>query len=68
MTIKVWSTVENNRRRFGMGRPPRGVTIVGEFEKLYDPNTGTTSDRFSYQPTNYAPQPNSKWLYERVPE
>ena len=67
MTIKVWSAVENSKRRFGVGRAPRSAAIVGEWVKLYDPNTGTASENWSYQPKNHQPQPAGKWLHERMP-
>ena len=67
MIIKVWSTVENSRRRFGVGRAPRNAAIVGEWVHLYDPITGETSERRSYQPKNHQPQPDGKWLHERMP-
>ena len=67
-TVVVWSTVEDNKRRFWAGRKPgKSASRVGEFTKLYDPNTGTTSERWSYQPANHAQQPTQEWLYDRMP-
>ena len=65
--VYVWSVVENSRRRFGVGRCPRNAEIVGEWHKPYDPNTGTTSEQWSYWPYHHHEQPAGKWLHERMP-
>ena len=63
----MWSITENSKTRFGVGRSPKGASICGTFQKLYDPNTGTASEQWSYQPAPHASQPSQKWLYERTP-
>jgi len=65
--VTVWSIVENNKTRYGVGRRPKGAAIIGKFVKLYNPNTGCISEHYSYQPRNHAQQPNGRWLYERMP-
>ena len=65
--IGVWSSVQDNKRKFYVGRHPQNAALVGKFEKLYDPNTGTTSDHYSYWPIHHQPQPDGKWLYFRTP-
>ena len=65
--VTVWSMTENSKTRFGVGRKPKGAGVVGRFEKLYDPNTGATSESYSYQPVPHTSQPSQEWLYWRMP-
>ena len=67
--VSVWRTIEEGKLRFWIGRKPgKSWGIAGEFVKLYNPDTGTTSENWSYQKSNqYAPQPTQKWLYDRMP-
>ena len=68
MTVNVWSVTERNRTKFYIGRKPGKVAChVGRFEKLYDPDTGATSEFYSYIPTRYAQQPSQEWLYRMMP-
>jgi len=65
--VGVWSTVINNKRKFYIGRHPKGAALVGKFQRLYDPNTGTASERVTYIPEHFQQQPDPQWLYYNTP-
>jgi len=65
MTIQVWVTPSENRKRndsysyrFSYGkRPTKRSSVVGEFDRGFNPETGEDTD-FYYRSTGQWPQPS----------